>query len=359
VYEFSGTEGGSYYSVSQISETKQAVPLIPDKPYLEPIEYEIYNANPNLDTTSYQKMVLNWDLPSSTIFIGVTSFSILLSVNDEGYDIIANDLPSSDRSFTYQVASQYLTTPSRNKLDFIVIAYYGEQQYSSDPQFCNTFTFATAPQELTCRYAIPENDGVDTDIVFSFKNPLNKGQGNGYKFIYDIMVGLASVATGYVDYDADYTGFYSVSRTIPTQLNGTINVRLETENTNVDPSKPYVGGAVQSASYIVVGVPIVESISIDADTGYLLVQISSGDILGLYNKIIYINASGFLTEKSFETTSDSSSYAVNVVTSPIDGTITYFYTFTPAYFVTGSIPTNLIVCASNEAGIGSGIYPTA
>ena len=358
VYEFSTTYNVSYYSVSQISETKQAVPLLPNAPELEPIEYNIYNANPNFDTTSYQKMVLNWTLPDSSIFLDLTSFSILSSINGGSWTVVASVLSPLERSFIYQVPSSYLTTPNPNNFNFQVVANYSNQSYASNSEFSNTFTFATEPQQLTCRYAIPNENMNTTDIAFSFKNPLNVGQGEGYKFVYDIKVGLTTIYSHYVDYDSTNTGFYYVFKTIDTQSNGTINVRLETKNTNNDPLKPYVGGAVKSASYIVVGVPIVESIGIVG--GNLVVKISSGDILGILNKIIYINtATSLLTEKSFDTPLPSDNYTVFESIESGTDIITYTYTFAPAYFSPLGIPSNLIVCASNEAGIGSGIYPSS
>lgn len=353
VYEFSASEdvNSFYYSVSTISETVQAQPLEPAAAFLEALNYHIYDATPN------QSITLNWAAPVESVLINIDHYVVYLSINDQPFEAVSGNLSSSTTTFDWTItpSTLYTNQNTTNKLSFVVNTYYGTQYYPSNEQHVQTFSYAGPPRNLSYRFAIPNDGGVS--IVFSFMNPIDKGQGTTPIFNYDIVMSNGTTVSDTVTYVAGSSHVYTVNKFIQntTATTGNIYVYMNTNNTN--PQNQPLRGATSSAFFNVVNVPIIESIeAITNEFGliFLNVVILSGEDLGQYNQLVFNNG-GQLTKQSFEI-SPNTGYTVDTVILS-NGVIQYTYQFSAAFFPGSLVPTNIVVCASNTAGIGARVYP--
>ena len=354
VYEFPSSEDvdSFYYSVSTISETVQTQQLLPGAAVLGPLVYHIYDATPS------QSITLNWSVPVESLFLQITSYVVFLSINGQPYQPISGNIDPNTRTYTWDITppSLYLVEGTTNTLSFVVNTYYDTQYYPSNQVDIQTFMYATHPLDLNYRYAVPTtNDGVDgVDIIFTFKNPFNIGQGTNPVFYYNIVMSDGTtIPTGTVPYVATNPHTYTVNAFVPdtTATTGTISVYMKTNNTN--PEYQQLSGPTATVSFNVINVPIIESISVVGTV--LNVVILSGEVLGTNNQLVF-NYSNTLTKLSFDTSYVGPQYTV--IELPLDnGTIQYTFEFNSSFFPGSATPTNVVVCASNSAGIGARIYP--
>lgn len=296
VYEFSSsnnTDLNNYYSVSTISDTVTSTNLLPGSASLQPINYLIYN-------NGGQNMTITVVAPDSSVILTPIKYVVQYRTNSSSYTSIATIQQNEPLTFNWPVPTQYwLNNNISTQLSFVVDTYYSDDQYyRSDARSIFTYTYPSAVQNLSCRYAIPvlnEFDVPGVEVYFVFNNPSSNGQGGSPKFTYNINMGTTSTS-GTVDY-VDSLNSYVVNRFIETTATtGSIDVYMKTFNTN--DTTQALSGPISSTRFDVVSVPIVESIeklpnSID-------IQIRSGKLLGTSNQIVYLNPNGILTNKSFE-----------------------------------------------------------
>jgi hypothetical protein len=356
VYEFlDNNDELNYYSVSKISNTKQAEILNPGSVELLPIlkqDYHIYDlVNPQ------QTITLNWEAPVVSPFLTPTKYVLLLSVDDLSFNTI-DEFDPDVFTTTWAIDSSYYTSPPTRKLTFKINTYYSSEQfYVSNTESIQTFSFATQPLLLNIRYAIPTETGLTID--FNFKNPANNGQGTLPNFIYEIsdLNTQEPLDHGEIDYLPNGPDNYSKIVVLDNIYSQAIRVVVFMETKNTNPFEPeYLRGASATATSLTFAPPIVESIvknGSGANTT-LVITVLSGQKLGVANQIVF-KGSTILINLPFETTAPFGAfYSVNSSFNDDTSIYTYTFTFEPSFFTIGTIPNNLSVFLSNSAGIGAG-----
>jgi len=220
-------------------------------PVLSPLTYLEYNDDPNLRE---QKMVLNWTpaynsmqpLPAG---FTASAYQIYLSVNDGSDNLIATT--GNVLTYTYNIVDP-LYLASITNLNFYVKAVITQTggltsitTGASNEQNLNTYTYATAPENLTVNWVINDPDvSGNVDVAFTWENVLNPGLGfqenpvacQYYWKVYatNDPSGVA-VVSGTVPYDPAQIGNkYDVDTTYTAVIGRTyrIEVYLQTPNTN-------------------------------------------------------------------------------------------------------------------------------
>jgi len=356
VYEFSDeNELNNYYSVSRISDTVQAQLLEPGAAFLNVPVYHIYDKPP---ADPSQTITLTWVAPAQSLFLQPLKYSLLKSVNGGAftqiYEVSGN---STDLTYTWAIdPSTLYEDPTASGLQFIVNTYYSDAQYyTSNQQDIMTFSYASRPLGLSVRYAIPVAGGIQ--FAFSFFNPAKNGQGTSPKFHYNVYDGVtqAILSSGEIEYSSVATDYFEsifIENNTTTEYIA-VQVYMETQNTN--PDYEYLPGEPAIASSRVVAPPIVESIARNVVNQTISVIILSAEPLGLDNQFIYYDTvSQLLLNKKFQITNgDGYTVVVNNPT-PLNQIYTYNYTFDLSFFTPSSLPSLLVVVASNTAGCGAG-----
>jgi len=153
-------------------------------PILSPLTYLIYNDNICLRR---QQMVLNWTpaynsmqpLPDG---FTASAYEIYLSVNDASANLIATT--GNVLTYTYNIVDpDYLAY--KTNLNFYVNAVITQTGGAtsitvgpSNKENLNTYTYATAPRNLTVDWVIDDPDvSGNVDVAFTWENVINPGLG--------------------------------------------------------------------------------------------------------------------------------------------------------------------------------------
>ena len=335
-----------YYTVSEISATVQASNHVYNPPTLNPIAHDDYLVY----STGAQTINLSWIAPDSVLFLPYESYTLNVSVNDIPITPV-NGISSSATSYPYSIPSQYYAHGSASvTLTFTLTAIYQNGTAEvSNAKSINTFTYASAPTDVTVAWAVHvEGDATKADILFSFKNPISNGQGTApLKFYYNVYNNGVQVLTGGgpIDYVSGITPYTVYVNDIDASgTTGSVVVYMQTSDTNT-PFGLQNGVPSPAASYTIATVPIIQTISYNASTKIISFEVFSSALLSYSGSIIYrTNISSGLSSLTYFTSAGTLTRLTNDV---------YKYNFS---INIGSIPNNppieIGITAANTAGIG-------
>jgi hypothetical protein len=233
----------AYYSVSKISNTLGANPsVIYNAPTLTSVDYSY-----SLESSDIAPMVINWEAPLSAVVdtFQVQKYILYVSLNGGSWSVVSDNVPSEDRSYTFDV-SDYSAGDNLNfKLQ--AVSEYNTASPDSNQISKYTFKFSNAPLDLeVVTSSYDDVDGVS--LSFNFKNPLDTGYGAGVEFLVTVS-GSSSEndVTELVAYNANSEMYTVILTNMNISSSGSISVCLRTQDTN---SSGLLDGYTVETSYI-------------------------------------------------------------------------------------------------------------
>ena len=244
-------EGSHYYSVSQVSNTYDALPTSYFiAPVLTSIEYNVYTG-----VDGSQSVALDWDAPvtSAIDIYTVQSYNLYMNVNGDDWILVETDIPSSP--YTYSIPDEYAVCG--NNLAFAVQAVTGSGTHTdagtlsplSNSLSQNVFKYSSAVQgfEIT---QISRNNSGTYNLSVSFTQPLSFGCGTPDH--YELT--LSGATTPFpipLNQNASPNYTYSISDVALTNGYGDATICLVVKNTNSTPSA-LINGPTASQEYVAV-----------------------------------------------------------------------------------------------------------
>lgn len=242
VFPFRDASDNYYYSVSHISLTYPTESSeINGAPTISDITYKVY------DTVSEQKMTITWIPPASSIIpqYAVDSYMLQYSLNSTTW-VSIGPLPALDLNYTLDVSNPTMF-PKNATVSYRVNATLVNAAVSpySDVVSEAMYYYSTAPQNLTVT-DISVNSDSTVNMAVKFENPADIGSGaSGSAYFTIIIDGVTQATVPYVSgspgYSIPYTNLNIAS-------SGTVEVYLETQNTNPTPSG-FLPGASITTTY--------------------------------------------------------------------------------------------------------------
>jgi hypothetical protein len=248
VFEFE-SGGESYYSVSQVSNTYPATPASDDyKPTITNINYNVYTP-PHNDQT----MDITWSPPSVSILPTFTVDFYILEYSIDGgvtWDVIDDDIPPApgNAPVTYGpfVVSIYgcgTTVSYRVR----AVSTNGTLGGWSDTESKDIFYYSGPVENLFVSNTSYVDYTNQVTLTVNFNPPSDTGCGVGYRFVVSITNDYGETLE-YITYNPT-TSLYEQTYTGPFSQSGTVNVYLETYDTN---SPQVLAGESASASYLAI-----------------------------------------------------------------------------------------------------------
>lgn len=359
-YEFNGN---NYYTVSEISQTVEAVNSEFGAPILNAIttdDYLIYSE------PSAQTVILRWQAPTISEIIPAYApdrYRAQLIVDDIVVSEI-DDISNNVFECNFNIPSEYITISSTTLLTFNVVAIYdtGEEQTSNN-ETIYTFKYATIPTDLIVAWANEGDEEGLHDFAIQFSNPESIGFGTApYKFVVNIVDNSNNEikATQDVSYNSTLNYNYAVFfENVSTTPIGTVEVYMVTTDTN-QTNNEYLprDGAMTSANYISSKLPIF--INVERTELVLQFDIVTSTLLDAVNRFIYFDLSGQQLNANntylaipgiYRDASDNIMYEVVLETNET-GDYQYNFNFFPAYGEGDPLPQHMTILAANGYGIG-------
>jgi len=333
-----------------------------EPPVLSPLTYLVYNIDPLLRE---QKMVLNWTpaynskqpLPAG---FTASAYEIYLSVNDGSANLIATT--GNVLTYTYNIVDP-LYLASITNLNFYVKAIITQTggltsitTDDSNEQNLNTYTYASAPQDLTVDWVITDPDvSNNVDVAFTWENVLNPGLGfqenpvacQYYWKVYatNDPSGVA-VVSGTVPYNPAQIGNkYDVDATYTAVIGRTYRVEVYLQTPNTNGLHTLLNGLSAISNVLVpINVPFIYDVVVGVNYKVSFKILSSVRI-GPQAAFVYALPGTAETVTSFSTVGFP--YVV-------DGQGNYNYTISSA-ITPVILPSNYLgfaIMASNNAGVG-------
>ena len=332
-----------------------------EPPVLCPLTYLEYNEVPYLRE---QKMVLDWTpaynsmqpLPDG---FTASAYEVYLSVDGSESTLIAT--LGDVLTYTYDITDPSYVSMITN-LNFSVKAVITQTggatsitTSSSNEQNLNTYTYATAPRNLTVNSVIYEGPSDPTiDVVFTWENVLNPGLGyqeDASACVYHWKVWdpstplVAPVAEGNVDYDPYTSGNkYTIITSYTAEPYSTyvVEVYLVTPDTNSD--LLLNGLSAVSPDLIPVAVPFIYDVVVGVDFKVSFKVLSS----------VFVGPQAVFVYGTNGVPEAITPFSMLSVPYVIDEQGNYNWTFTDANTPV-ILPPNYLgfaICVSNSAGVG-------
>jgi hypothetical protein len=361
-------ETESYYTVSQISATVQASEIIPEPAVLAPIviptDYLVYS-------TREQQVVLNWTAPINASVPGyeVASYEVVATANGVLVDTIP--VASGLLNYTYNIPVEYTNAgESSAAFSFVIntLNLTGDRT-TSNSESVNTFTYATAPVELDVVWA---NEGTTPDMVdmlVTFYNPSNIGQGQPVgielKVFDDSGVDVYThPSITYVDSINPYPVFLT---NIPSTPTGSVVVYMVNTDTNAQTDDGEIlnlPGASATQTYEISSLPFIYDVVRTTADG-LEFKVSSNTALVEINQLVgphvpqvspYLFGVQYLSVPNppgepYTNGSGDTEGTYTVTEVQQDGSYTYTFNFDALWLFNAGLITNLLITAANGLGI--------
>ena len=240
-----------FYSVSYVSSQIIAIASSSDNtPNITSVTYNVY------DTPSVQSMLVEWVAPGNS---GIDLYEVVgydlyyqLTVNDVAGSFIKYNttiIPSTTLSYTVNVDSSPLVMNCGNSIVYKVVALIVNQgeEPSADSISTNCFKYSGAVRNLSI---------TDTSVSSGFSNltvnftaPSNTGCGIPTNYVVLINGETYIPSSGSLAYDAGNAKQIVYSGLEDLVLNGTVEVYLQTTDTN--PDFEQMNGASSTQPYII------------------------------------------------------------------------------------------------------------
>jgi hypothetical protein len=238
----------NYYAVSYISNEVVAVEASADaQPDITSVVYNVYST---VAVPGEQTMDVTWTAPgNSTLpFYAIDYYNLYYSIDGgENFTLYQSNIPST--TFTYQVdvGSTGLNLDCGDSILYRIdaITVNAAVEPSAPSSSTNIFKYSEAVTNLAVintSYDEP-HEKVGMTVTFdgvSDEGTPNKGCGAGLQYVVLINGATYSAAFGSLSYTSGAS--YSIVYTdLPVLQNGTVEVYLETSNTNASPASPLAG----------------------------------------------------------------------------------------------------------------------
>ena len=330
-------------------------------PALSPLTYLVYNEDP---ANRLQRMVLDWTPASNSMQplpagFTASSYEIYLSVDEANPTKIA-DVSGNLLTYNYDVDPSYLTAITN--LDFYVKAVITQTGGAtsittgqSDAQALNTYTYASAPHNLTIDWVINDAqvEGF-VDVAFTWENVLVPGLGfqqdpsacEYYWRIFDASLNT-TVVSGVVPYNplepGDKYDILTNYEPAPGVTTYRIEVYLKTPDTNEE--RLLNGESAISNELFPAIVPIIYDIVVDVATSKVSFKVLSPVLVA--PQAIFVTSTTGVPETA-------TPFSMANVPYVVDELGNYNYTITliasPVQLPPGTLGFGIFV--SNSAGIG-------
>lgn len=319
---------------------------------LAPVAYNIYQLN-------QQTMNLTWvsstgDHGWNTNYYVYKNSSIDSSFvqiyNGTGTTTVYNAVPDiSNNNTSIEINFYVRYTLTKNSVTY---------NFDSNIASINTFTYATAPQDVNVLWSVASTDNTTMDIKMTFKNPESNGYGVPYDFTVNIVDNSGILSNKIVLYDASANEYIvnfddvSLNNNV---ITGSVNVYMNTLDTN---SAYYLAGAVGNAPYTADQLPIFEDVSMNDARNLLTFKVITHSVLSPIAVAIYNDASENelqqVTWKTIETIDvPQVGVTVSQVTDTDTGVIIYTVEMEPDMitYTTTIFPMLYGVAVSNQVGV--------
>jgi hypothetical protein len=202
--------------------------------------YEIY-----MDMSS-QKIDLSWNAPASGPIDPPSLYALCVAVNDNTPYVIYDTSNSNLLHYTWNLPLNLYDTSLSSVLKFFVDTIYdldtsGQSSYISNDISLNTFAYPTEPINLN---VFADSLLSSFNLAVTFENPEFIGQGQDKKLYCKVLDSSnAQIENVYLQYSSS-TLSYDFSFNFPSNdqpLAGTVEVYMETDNTNPIPTGPLSG----------------------------------------------------------------------------------------------------------------------
>jgi hypothetical protein len=230
------------YSVSFVSPTVVASIYEENSSTLLPPYYEIYT------DMSSQIIDLSWNAPMTANVDAPSLYVLNVAVNDEPSFPIYDTSNSNLLHYSWNLPPRLYDTSLSSVLTFFVNTIYSdlsgteyiETYYTSNDISLNTFAYPTEPTNLN---VFADNNISSFNLAVTFENPVFIGQGSDKKLYCNVLDSSnAQIANEYLPYSS--STIYDFSFNFPSNdqpLAGTVEVYMETDNTNPIPAGPLSG----------------------------------------------------------------------------------------------------------------------
>jgi hypothetical protein len=239
VYQYTH-ETSTFFSVSHMSNPENAVVDEEGSSTLNQPFYEIY-----MDMSS-QKIDLSWNAPASGPIDPPSLYALCVAVNDNTPYVIYDTSNSNLLHYTWNLPLNLYDTSLSSVLKFFVDTIYdldtsGQSSYISNDISLNTFAYPTEPINLN---VFADSLLSSFNLAVTFENPEFIGQGQDKKLYCKVLDSSnAQIENVYLPYSSS-TLSYDFSFNFPSNdqpLAGTVEVYMETDNTNPIPEGPLSG----------------------------------------------------------------------------------------------------------------------
>jgi hypothetical protein len=248
----------NYYAVSYMSNEVVAVEASSDaQPDITAVDYNVYTST--LAVPGDQTMTVTWTAPGNSVlpFYAVAYYNLYYST-DSGttFTLYDGSLNSMTLDYTVDVGttgSNPLNLDCGDSIEFRVdaVTVNGAVEQSNISSSTNIFKYSEAVTNLQAIFTSYDPSSIDMTVTFngvSDAGTPNKGCGAGQQYVVLINGVVYSATAGSLAYvsGASYSILYTG---LPVTQTGTVEVYLETNNTNASPASP-LAGLSATAPYI-------------------------------------------------------------------------------------------------------------
>jgi hypothetical protein len=359
--------GLTYYTVSQISITSQALIATPGDPTLEPIDiptdYLVYS------TPSTQEVVLSWLAPVVSYVPNYEIVSYQIVVTDGTVTSTISVSPTPPLTYTYTIPSTYYAAGTSSSTFSFVVKAINEvgTVTTSSPQTVNTFTYATIPQNQVVVWANSGTVSGKVDMLCTFNNPSNNGQGAVVNIQVQVLNSTGTVVdTRSIPYVAGINPYAVYLPDITTTTTGSVVVYMTNTDTNATTAGgAYVirNGASSSANYISSDLPFIYDVVLNTTLSF---KVLSQTALVYVNQLIGPQvASPYYFGVQFYANPTDSPYSdgkplpgsYTVSEDPAAGDFVYTFVFDAQWLTNAGLTGNIIIAVANSYGVQEKAVP--
>jgi len=320
---------------------------------LQPVVYDVYSFG-NDD----QQMDLSWNDPSQTGW-SVSYYDVQYST--DGGSSWTTDASTNYRVYTFDASGiAAAADPETVQIQFRVLANMtdGSLLYTitSNVESKNTFKYATAPATASVNWSVSDPSNTYMDIRVQFTNPSFLGiDGSMQYFIVTVRDSLQNDVSGgtqQISYVPGSSAYFVNFNDLDYESQGTVSIAPYVRDTNSSSDINYYSA---TPSYITGGVPIF--LNVDSSAGLITGNIVSNNELKPFGSVYYPLADGNWTVQTYYADPSSGQIDGIVLTEQVLANNEFYYDFTVtlSQFFPSYQPTQLIMAASNDAGIGQAI----
>lgn len=353
----------NYFNVSEISTTVEATMATPGAPTLDsiviPTDYLVYS-------TGAQQVVLTWTAPNVSAIPNFEIDNYIVQVSVSGV-VISETNVGTALTYTYDIPTTYTDAgTSSTELSFAILGVTPSGGSDiSNTENVNTFTYATAPQNLTVAWTNSgSTSGVDMEITFN--NPASNGQGIVQNLKLQVLDASNNLITTQTVTYVSGSGPYAIYlANVDSTNTGSVNVYMVTTDTNpTTTGGQYAArnGAAASTTYTSSGLPFIRNVVRTASE--LTFDVVTHAALVEYCVFMSLDIGAFVSDH-FQTGSTSGqtttytnllgdTYTVTLTTL-VTGDFVYAFDFTQDWLSDAGILTTdaLAIVVSNAVGIAT------